>query len=355
MELDARKITILKAIIRSYMETGEPVGSRMLSKLPDLSISPATIRNEMSDLEEMGYIVQPHTSAGRIPTDKGYRFYVDELMKEKDTEVAEFKEIVIQRVDRLEMVLRQLAKLLAANTNYATMISGPSYQKSKIRFIQLSRMDESRLLVATVFEGNIINNKIVDLQTSISEQDVSQLNLLLNTSLTGLSANEINLGTITELKNKAGEYAPVIDIVLTELSEAFENADRELEVYTSGATNIFKYPELTDKDNASRIINAFEQKEPIRDMFNDLSTQKGDEGDDGKIKVYIGDELPMEDMKDFSMVTADYEFGEGVTGTIGIMGPKRMDYDKVLGTLRNVMSQLDEQFKLMTGDGEKKS
>ncbi len=129
MELDERKLKILKAIIKTYFETGEPVGSRTISKYTDLNLSSATIRNEMADLEEMGYIVQPHTSAGRIPSDKGYRLYVDSMLKEKDAEVESMKEILLEKADRLETLLKQAAKLLAANTNYTTMITGPQYQR----------------------------------------------------------------------------------------------------------------------------------------------------------------------------------------------------------------------------------
>ena len=154
MELDSRKIMILKAVIRNYMETGEPVGSRTISKLPECSFSSATIRNEMCDLEDMGYLIQPHTSAGRIPSDKGYRFYVDEILREKQTEVEEMKELMLQRVDRLELVLKRMAKLIASNTNYAAMISGPSAHQAKIKLLQLSRMDEKRMLVVIVVEGN---------------------------------------------------------------------------------------------------------------------------------------------------------------------------------------------------------
>ena len=139
MGLDARKIRILKAIIQTYLETGEPVGSRTISKYSDLQLSSATIRNEMSDLEEMGYIMQPHTSAGRIPSDKGYRFYVDQLIQEKEHEVTQMRDMVIQRVDRVELLLKQLARLLAANTNYATLISGPQYRRTKLKFIQIGR------------------------------------------------------------------------------------------------------------------------------------------------------------------------------------------------------------------------
>ena len=163
MNLDDRKAKILRAIIQNYQETGEPVGSRTISKYSDLNLSSATIRNEMADLEEMGLIVQPHTSAGRIPTDKGYRLYVDELMEEKNQEVTEMKDFLIQRVDRLELLLKQMAKLLAMNTNYATMITGPSYNNTKLKFIQLSEMDERKLLAVIVVGGNIVMNTILDL------------------------------------------------------------------------------------------------------------------------------------------------------------------------------------------------
>ena len=154
MELDARKKTILTAIIQTYLETGEPVGSRTISKYTDLNLSSATIRNEMSDLEEMGYILQPHTSAGRIPSDKGYRLYVDELIRQKDQEVSDIKELMIEKTDRLEKVLKQVVKVLASNTNYATMITGPAYHQNRLKFIQLSRVNEEQVLAVIVAEGN---------------------------------------------------------------------------------------------------------------------------------------------------------------------------------------------------------
>jgi len=353
MELDERKVIILKAIIRSYMETGEPVGSRTLSKLPDLQVSSATIRNEMSDLEEMGYIVQPHTSAGRIPTDKGYRFYVDEIMREKDdaikakdSELNEYKDLMNQRVDKLEYVLRHVAKLLAVNTNYAAMISGPSSRRNKIKFLQLSRMEERKLLVATVFEGNIINNRIITVSAALVEKDITDINMLLNTSLTGLTMDEINIKTIMKLRSDAGNYSDVIDQVLTEISEAFSNnEDEDLEVYTSGATNIFKYPELTEGLAAGMLIEQFEKKDELRRMLGEINEKYSADADTDGIQVYIGEELPLHNMKDCSLVTANYDFGPGISGTIGIVGPKRMNYDKVLGTLKSVMKQLEATFK----------
>lgn len=156
MELDERKRKILKAIIQTYLETGEPVGSRTISKYTDLNLSSATIRNEMSDLEEMGYILQPHTSAGRIPSDNGYRLYVDELMKEKEQEIADIKNMVIERTNHMEKTLQQVVRLLATKTNYATLITGPAMHHTKVKFIQLSKVNEHQLLAVVVVEGNLV-------------------------------------------------------------------------------------------------------------------------------------------------------------------------------------------------------
>ncbi len=264
MELDERKEKILKAIIQTYLETGEPVGSRTISKYSDLQLSSATIRNEMSDLEELGYIIQPHTSAGRIPSDKGYRFYVDQLMKEKENEVTEMQELVIQRVDRVELLLKQLAKLLAVNTNYATMISGPQYHHTKLKFIQLSRVEAGKLLIVTVLEGNIIKNSIVRLDVELNDDEILNLNILLNNSLNGLTIEQINLDVISNMKEQAGDRRQVVDLVLNEVAEAIRANEEDLQIYTEGTTNIFKYPELSDGQKASQLISTLEQKELLK-------------------------------------------------------------------------------------------
>lgn len=342
-ELDERKRKILNAIIRNYLDTGEPVGSRTISKYSDLKLSSATIRNEMSDLEEMGYIIQPHTSAGRIPSDRGYRFYVDQILQEKEAEVTEVKELMIQRVDRLELVLKNMAQVLALNTNYAAMISGPRYHQNKLKFIQLSKVDEKKLLVVVVVEGNIIKNNMISIQDAITDEEVLNLNILLNSSLNGLTIEEINLGIISKLKDEAGSRSQVVELVLGEVAEAIRAQDEDLQIYTSGATNIFKYPELSDGEKASKLLSAFEQKEALQELIDDVNSSE--QTTESGIQVYIGDEMPVQSMKDCSVVTANYELGEGLRGTIGIIGPKRMDYEKVLMTLRNLMTQLDQAFK----------
>ena len=340
MQLDERKTKILHAIIKTYLETGEPVGSRTISKYADLNLSSATIRNEMSDLEELGYIIQPHTSAGRIPSDKGYRLYVDRMMEEKEREVTEMKELMIQKQDKMDLVLKQVAKVLALNTNYATMITAPQYHRTKLKFIQLSMVSEDQILAVVVTEGNVVKNKMLHIEHCLDNETILKLNILLNTSLNGLTIEQINLGMIAKLKEQAGIHSQVVNSVLDAVAEAIRLDDDDLEIYTSGATNIFKYPELSDSERASELISALEEKQQLVSLVHETMS----EGKHNGIQVYIGDETPVKNMKDCSVVTATYELGEGMQGTIGIIGPKRMDYEKVVNTLKTLMVQLDELF-----------
>lgn len=338
MELDERKMKILKAIVANYLETGEPVGSRTISKYSDLNLSSATIRNEMADLEEMGYIVQPHTSAGRIPTDSGYRFYVDQLMNEKE-EVEEAKSTLLERVDRMELLLKQVAKVLAYNTNYATMVTAPNYEKT-VKFIQLSQVDSQNLLAVIVVEGNIIKNQMIHVDVELDNEDVLKFNILLNTFLQGASLEDINLEMIQAMRKQSGGYGEILDQIFQGIVEAIHEA-QELEIYTSGATNILKYPELGDISKTSELLEKFEDKTELSHILDETVNKGTDTG----IQVYIGDETAVQNMKDCSLVTATYEMPEGAKGTIGIIGPKRMDYKKVVSTLKNLTIELDEIFK----------
>lgn len=340
MQLDERKMKILQAVIRNYLETGEPVGSRTISKYTDLNLSSATIRNEMADLEELGYILQPHTSAGRIPSDKGYRLYVDQMMESKVREVDEMKEMLLEKEDKMEHLLKQVAKVLANNTNYATMVSAPQYQRNKVKFIQLSKVDARQLLIVIVIQGNLIKNHILPLDEMLGDEDILKLNMLLNTNLNGLAMDQINLGLISAIKEKAGVHSDIISHVIDMVAEAIRG-DEDLEIYTSGANNILRYPELSDKQRASELLNTFEEKQNLQSLVNEALEGENSTG----IQVYIGDETPIQSMKDCSVVTATYEIGEGMKGTVGIIGPKRMDYDKVVTILKNLTTQLDELYK----------
>ena len=268
IELDERKIKILNAIIKNYLETGEPVGSRTISKYTDLNLSSATIRNEMSDLEDLGYIVQPHTSAGRIPSDKGYRFYVNNLIAEKDKEVAEMQEWMIEKTEKMESLLKNVAKTLANNTQYATLVSAPSVVSNRLKFVQLSAVDEHQVLSVVVMDGNIVKNKIINVDKPLDNETMLKLNMLLNTNLNGLTVDQINLAVISRLKDQAGIHDEIVEQVLDTVAETITEGD-DLQVYTSGATNIFKYPELADSKKASELLDTFEEKQSLIELLND--------------------------------------------------------------------------------------
>ena len=337
--LDDRKLKILQTIIKTYLETGEPVGSRTISKYTDLNLSSATIRNEMADLEDLGYIIQPHTSAGRIPSDKGYRLYVDMLMEDKEHEITEMQEKMLQKADKMEQLLQQAARVLANSTNYATMVSAPTYNRNKLKFIQLSQVDANQIIAVIVMEGNIIKNKIVTVAEPLDNETMLKLNMLLNTNLNGIAVEDINLGMIARLKEQAGIHSGVISDVLDAVANTIQ-LDNDLEIYTSGATNIFKYPELSDKQSAQEIISAFEEKKQLAELVTQTLASDENKG----IQVYIGSETPVQTMKDCSVVTATYELGQGMQGTVGIIGPKRMDYENVMKTLKTLMVELDAIF-----------
>ncbi len=337
--LSDRKLKILHAIIKTYLETGEPVGSRTISKYTDMNLSSATIRNEMADLEELGFIMQPHTSAGRIPSDKGYRLYVDMLMDEKEQELLEKEEQMLEKADRMEQLLKQAAKVLASSTNYATIVSTPMGSSNKIKFIQLTMVDQEQIIAVIMLGGNVLKNKIIRVDEPLSNENLLKLNMLLNTTLNGMPIEEINLGLIARLKEQAGIHSEVVGNVLDAVADAIQ-VDEDMQIYTSGATNIFKYPELSDKQSAQEIISAFEEKQQLTELVTQTLSQEDNTG----IQVYIGDEAPVQTMKDCSVVTATYELGDGMKGTIGIIGPKRMDYEHVLKSMKRLQSELDQMF-----------
>lgn len=359
-QLDERKVKILKAIIKNYLETGEPVGSRTISKFTDMKLSSATIRNEMADLEELGYIVQPHTSAGRIPTDKGYRLYVDDMMSEKEQnitnrenevavkeqELSSMKDMLGEKVEKVEELLQNVAKVLAKDTNYATMVTTPKVTGNKLKFVQLSQLEANKILAVIVMEGNLIRNKVITVSEDLSQENLLKLNILINTTLTGLTLEQMNLSIVSKMENQAGEHINLVKEVLDAIVDTISSAD-DLKIYTSGATNIFKYPELSDSTKASELIYALEEKQSLSDLVvdDDNSVDEQDSSSHNGIQVYIGNETPIESMKDCSVVTATYELQDGMKGTIGIIGPKRMDYEKVVETLKNMRTQLDDVFK----------
>jgi len=239
----------------------------------------------------------------------------------------------------MEQLLKQAARVLATNTNYATMVSTPMNSSNKIKFIQLSMVDEEQVIAVIVLGGNVIKNKIIRIEESLSNENLLKLNMLLNTTLNGMPIEEISLGLIARLKEQAGVHSGVISDVLDAVADAIQ-IDEDMQIYTSGTTNIFKYPELSDNQSAQEIINAFEEKQQLTELVTQTLAKEENTG----IQVYIGDESPVQNMKDCSVVTATYELGDGMKGTIGIIGPKRMDYEHVLKSMKRLQNELDQMF-----------
>ncbi|MDE7066099.1 MAG: HrcA family transcriptional regulator, partial [Schaedlerella arabinosiphila] len=260
----------------------------------------------------------------------------DMLMQDKEQELEELKSVMLEKTDRVEKVLKQAAKVLAANTNYATMVSSPVNRRNSLKFIQLSPVDAHQIVAVIVMSGNVIKNKIIDVGEMLGNETLLKLNMLLNTTLNGMSIEEINLGLIARLKEQAGIHSNVISDVLDAVADIIQVED-DMEIYTSGATNIFKYPELSDKQSAQEILNAFEEKQQLAELVTETLSSEENHG----IQVYIGDEAPVKTMRDCSVVTATYDLGDGMKGTIGIIGPKRMDYEHVMKTLKTLQSKLD--------------
>ena len=336
--LDERKKEILLTIIKLYLDTGEPVGSRTISKKFGMSLSSATIRNEMSDLEELGYIIKPHTSAGRIPSDKGYRLYVNNLIKEKENEIKSLKTEMTARVDKLEDMLKTVVKTIAANTNYAAMIAGPSVNDNKIKYVQLSNLENNKVLVVLVAEGNVVKTSIVSLDKVIDAKEILDLSVTLNNLLSGVRVSDVRETKNSEQVTKLKKNKKDIEMILDAIVDAFEEKSDFANILTYGSNNFFKYKEFAESGSIGELVEAFEQKTDLAKIVEKANEDSEETG----LKVYIGEESTVNTMKNCSIVTANCDFGNGMRGTIGVVGPKRMDYEKVLKTIRNTMQNISK-------------
>ncbi|MDO5564513.1 MAG: heat-inducible transcriptional repressor HrcA [Eubacteriales bacterium] len=341
-ELTERQRIILNTIIKTYLDTGEPVGSRTISKLPNFDCSSATIRNEMQDLEELGYLIAPHTSAGRIPSDKGYRFYVDNLIKEKDLEINNVKKALFERVDHLEIMLKGIVKTIASNTNYAALVTGPTLSNNKIKYIQISKIEEHKLLAVIVCEANIIKSILIDIDKEIDIKKIVDIQVILNNLLSGMKPMDLLSFNFNKKLNEIQFDRELITTIVTKISDIFNIPNNKDEIYTYGANNFFKYPEFQNIE-AQNILEEFETKEGLQKIIENVSLDDND--NNTGIQVYIGEETSVPSMKDCSIVTAKCDFGNGLKGTIGVVGPKRMDYEKVMKTLKALMKNANDMFK----------
>ncbi len=248
---------------------------------------------------------------------------------------------LLTRVDKLESLLMQVAKVLAYNTKYATMVTTPQMANATVKFIQLSQVDENNLVAVIVVGESVAKNQMIHVSRRLSNEEVLKFNLLLNTFLQGASLSDINIELMQEMKKQAGEYADILESIFEGIVDTVHQAEK-LQIYTSGTSNLLKYSELEDMNKATALLEAFEDKKGLESLADETLRCKDE---DGNIQVYIGDEAPVKDMKDYSVVTSTYKLPEGAKGTIGIIGPKRMDYKKVVSTLKNLTDELDTIFK----------
>ena len=343
MKLDARKLKILQAIINDYIITAEPVGSRTVAKKYDLGVSSATIRNEMSDLEEMGYLEQPHTSAGRVPSDKGYRLYVDKLMKVRslnDQEAEYIKELYKTKIMQLEQVIFNTAKVLSEITNYTSVALAPQLSKVTIRHIQLVPIDKEFALLVVVTSSGILKDTVIRVPDGIDGDFLNKVSNILNDKYRGKTFSEIDLKEVSKIKEVFARNQKFFNSLVDVLTHSLR-AVQDKEVYLGGTANIFKLPEFQDIFKARSFLSLLEEKDLLYDVL--ASSQ-----DDG-VKVAIGAENHYDEFKECSIVTATYSLGDRVLGAIGIIGPTRMEYSRAVAVMDHMGKALSSYLTKLYG------
>lgn len=332
--MDVRKIKILQAIINDYINTAEPVGSRTIAKKYNLGVSSATIRNEMADLEEMGYLEQLHTSSGRKPSDKGYRLYVDKLMKHHDlTREEEFiikAKILDSALFEMDRLLKQATILVSELTKLTCIVNPPSVRKSSIRSLQLVSIDENQILFVVITDNGIIKNNIIRVNNYMDYSTMIKLNNILNFRLKNLTVEGINLEVINNLKQDLTGYEDIFNGVIPVLYESLKNVDSS-EVYTEGAENIFNYPEYNDIEKAKEFLSLISNKQKLMGLLDD----------DSSISIRIGNENSVDGARDCSVITAVYSLNDKPLGSIGVIGPTRIQYSKVISILDKIVQEIN--------------
>jgi heat-inducible transcriptional repressor len=344
MFLDDRKMSILRAIIDDYIDTAEPIGSRTIARKHELGLSSATIRNEMADLEEMGYLAQPHTSAGRVPSDKGYRLYVDQLMTAKDLTVEEIQSIqsaLEVKINEISQLLKQASLIMSKITKYTSMAVTPEMKKGVLKAIQVVPVQPGKALVIVVTNTDTVKNTFVKISESVSADFLIRVSNILNDKLSGLTIEEINLPIIREIENEMGSSKEILIPILNGAADCINQIDSS-EVYLDGTTNIFNYPEFRDVSKAKELLNILDEKEMLCKLLS-----RADDGD--RIQIHIGTENELPLIKDCSLVTTSYSLGNIIIGTIGIIGPTRMEYPKVISSLNFIREKINQEINKLLG------
>lgn len=342
--LDERKLRVLYAIINSYVLSAEPIGSRTISKQYDLGVSSATIRNEMSDLEELGFLNKPHSSAGRVPSDKAYRVYVDSLMKLDSFILDEnikknIKNILSNESQELDHLLQNSARVLSEITSYTVLAISSQLKTSKIKHIQLIPIGNNQFLLLIVNDSDVVKNSIFKLDKALSDNHLNTISNFLNSKLKGLSFEQISQQVDFGMFKDLYDYRYVLDKIIPLLNKSIESNDN-IELYSEGITRILNFPEYKDVDKAKSIISFIEDKDLVLEMLlNNSFTQD--------INIMIGNENNYSQLKDCSIITTTYSINGKTIGKIGLIGPTRMDYYKLINTLKIFSTNITEIIEIL--------
>lgn len=340
--MDERKKQILHALIRDYVDVGEPVGSRTIAKKYDLGVSPATIRNEMSDLEEMGFIRQPHASAGRIPSDKGYRYYVDHLMEPEEKLLSEAEQQMVSDFFKnceaeMEQLFQQSCRLLSSMTNYTAMMIKPRLSDSVLERFKLVRLNHNQLLAIMITNDGKIHNKILHVAVGLTDGKLAELEALLQQRLLGLSLAQVTDSVVSELAKHLLEQQNLLRQtfdLLQELLFDYKNEEHNSKPLIQGMLNLLKQPEFHNVDTVRELFSALEADDVVKELLAVASDKQ-----QGTV-VYIGDELSPQGMSACSMVTTPYYVNGEKVGSIGVLGPTRMPYPKVIALVEQISSEV---------------
>ena len=349
--MDSRKRAILRAVIEDYIMNAEPVGSRTIAKGHDLGLSPATIRNEMADLEEMGYLIQPHTSAGRIPSEKGYRLYVDELVGDCELSINEMKKIrdaLDNRINNFSDIIKIASGLISELTEYTTVAVTPSMNEINLKAVQVVPVEAGKVLVFVVLENEALYNTLVNVDKNISASDIINISHVINQEMAGKTFDKVYFENIENEAVKFNMDYKMIRPIMSGILKCLKNAETA-HVYTDGTINMLNHPEFSDIIRAREFLEMMQHEDKMLKLITENMT-------DGGIMVKIGTENTFDEIKDCSVITATYSVNDTVIGSIGIIGPTRMQYGKVISSMNAVKNSLNTYIvKLLEGsDGNDK-
>lgn len=335
MALSERKKRILQAVVRDYIHSAEPVGSRTIARRYSLGLSPATIRNEMADLEESGYLEQPHTSAGRVPSQMGYRFYVDSLMETvalgKD-EVAAVEKILKERREKeIEQFIQQISRVLSSITNYTSLVFGPIIRKSAFKQLKVLPLEPGHGLAILITDTGFVKHKSISLPLALEEGELERMVAYINQKFYGLTMDTITSSLLKEVKSDLIKNVGLLNETLNLIEDAGRSEEGKL--FLGGTTNILNQPEFRDVNKVRSLLTLFEEEALLESLLGSASP-KG-------IEVRIGEENKLEEFKDLSMVVTTYQVVGRNMGTIGILGPIRMEYARVITLVEYLVLRLN--------------